>query len=64
MFTIEQIKLAFSQLTDNDPVSYAIPFFVIFILIRIFMIFRSFCLHDILLYYMSVLGPFLLAVTY
>lgn len=35
MFTVEQIKLAFSQLTDNDPVSYAIPFFVIFILIEL-----------------------------
>ena len=32
--------------------------FVIFILIRIFMIFRSFCLHDILLYYMSRIRAF------
>ena len=32
--------------------------FVIFILIRIFMIFRSFCLHDLLLYYMSRIRAF------
>ena len=32
--------------------------FVIFILIRIFMIFRSICLHDLLLYIIClVLGP-------
>ncbi len=35
--------------------------FVIFILIRIFMIFRSFCLHDVILlysYYMSRIRAF------